>query len=143
MMIRNFVSLLKRRGRMPLHPTSHSRILSRSLHTDWNTTKDFFHYTRGRFVSNEAHELAIRRVEFNMNELAKTAAGSIGCTLAQCVHIEKFPDGMFNKSFLFTMQDGSQVVGKVPNPNAGRAHYTTASEVATMDFVSKISYPCF
>ncbi|GIK01425.1 hypothetical protein Aspvir_005461 [Aspergillus viridinutans] len=32
------------------------------------------------------------------------------------------------------MQDGAQVVGKVPNPNAGRAHYTTASEVATMDF---------
>ena len=90
-------------------------------------------------MSNEAHELAIRRVEFNMNELAKTAAGSIGCTLAQCVHIEKFPDGMFNKSFLFTMQDGSQVVGKVPNPNAGRAHYTTASEVATMDFVSRVS----
>jgi hypothetical protein len=36
------------------------------------------------------------------------------------------------------MQDGAQVVGKVPNPNAGRAHYTTASEVATMDFVSRI-----
>ncbi|KAJ5964487.1 Aminoglycoside phosphotransferase [Penicillium vulpinum] len=34
------------------------------------------------------------------------------------------------------MADGSQVVGKVPNPNAGRAHFTTASEVATMDFVS-------
>ncbi|KAH8431719.1 uncharacterized protein LDX57_009374 [Aspergillus melleus] len=32
------------------------------------------------------------------------------------------------------MQDGTQVVGKVPNPNAGRAHNTTASEVATMDF---------
>lgn len=36
------------------------------------------------------------------------------------------------------MQDGTQVVGKVPNPNAGRPHYTTASEVATMDFVSDI-----
>ena len=118
-MIRNFVSLLKRRGTMPLHPTGHSRILSRSLHTDWNTNKDFFHYTRGRFVSNESHELAIRRVEFNMNELAKTAAESIGCTLAQCVHIEKFPDGMFNKSFLFTMKDGTQVVGKVPNQMLG------------------------
>lgn len=54
-----------------------------------------------------------------MNELAKTAAESIGCTLAQCVHIEKFPDGMFNKSFLFTMKDGTQVVGKVPNQMLG------------------------
>lgn len=45
---------------------------------------------------------------------------------------------MFNKIFLFTMQDGTQVVGKVPNPKTGRPHYTTASEVATMDFISRI-----
>ena len=140
MMVRNSISRLKRRGRMP--PSHLSKILSRSLHTDWNTTKELFHYTRARFVSNEAQELAIRCVEFDMNELAKSAAESIGLTLAQCTHIEKFPDWMFNKSFLFTMQDGTQVVGKVPNPNAGRAHYTTASEVATMDFV-RIVCLCF
>ncbi|PYH83584.1 hypothetical protein BO82DRAFT_373054 [Aspergillus uvarum CBS 121591] len=79
--------------------------------------------------------MAIRNVNFNMNELAKRAAESVGSTLTQCARVEKFPDGMFNKAFLFTMQDGTQVVGKVPNPNAGRAHYTTAREVATMDFV--------
>lgn len=79
--------------------------------------------------------MAIRHVNFNMNELAKRAAESVGSTLTQCAGVEKFPDGMFNKTFLFTMQDGTQVVGKVPNPNAGLAHYTTASEVATMDFV--------
>lgn len=33
------------------------------------------------------------------------------------------------------MDDGKQVIAKVPNPNAGRAQITTASEVATMDFV--------
>lgn len=84
--------------------------------------------------------MAIRHIEFDMNELAKHAAESIGFTYAQCARIEKFPDGMFNKAFLFTMQDGTQVVGKVPNPNAGRAHYTTASEVASMDFVSRTRY---
>ena len=26
-------------------------------------------------------------------------------------------------------------MAKVPNPNAGRPHFTTASEVATMEFV--------
>ncbi|RAQ44152.1 hypothetical protein AFGD_012537 [Aspergillus flavus] len=109
--------------------------MSRSLHTNWNTCQDFFRYTRGRFVWNETHELAIRHAKFDMNQLAKCAAESVGLTLTQCVRIEKFPDGMFNKTFLFTMEDGTQVVGKVPNPNAGRAHYTTASEVATMDFV--------
>lgn len=53
-----------------------------------------------------------------------------------CVGIEKFPDGMYNKAMLLTMDNGTQVVAKVPNPNAGKPHFTTASEVATMDFVS-------
>ncbi|KAJ5474000.1 hypothetical protein N7475_003566 [Penicillium sp. IBT 31633x] len=71
-----------------------------------------------------------------MNELARLAADSVGAR--ECVHIEKFPDGMFNKTFLFTMANGTEVVGKVPNPNAGQPHYTTASEVATMDFVRNV-----
>ncbi|KAL3455672.1 hypothetical protein BJX64DRAFT_297366 [Aspergillus heterothallicus] len=108
--------------------------LSRSVHTSCNANPDWFHYTRGRFVTNEAHEMLIRHVEFDMSELAKCAAESVGFPHTECTQIEKFPDGMYNKAFLFTMQDGIQVVGKVPNPNAGRAHYTTASEVATMDF---------
>lgn len=74
-----------------------------------------------------------RQVRFNVNELARRAAEAIGARM--CVRIEKYPDGMFNKSMLLTMDDGSQVVAKVPNPNAGMSHFTTASEVATMDFV--------
>lgn len=74
-----------------------------------------------------------RQVRFNVNELARCAAEAIGAKL--CVSIEKYPDGMYNKSMLLTMDNGSQVVAKVPNPNAGLPHFTTASEVATMDFV--------
>lgn len=33
------------------------------------------------------------------------------------------------------MDDGREVIAKLPNPNAGRPYFTTASEVATMDFV--------
>jgi hypothetical protein len=68
-----------------------------------------------------------------MNELARIAAEAMSSTY--CVDIQKFPDGQYNKAFLMTMDDDVQVVAKVPNPNAGRAHFTTASEVATMDFV--------
>src|SRR5690348_16121489 len=32
------------------------------------------------------------------------------------------------------MNDGRELIAKLPNPNAGRQHFTTASEVATMDF---------
>ena len=69
-----------------------------------------------------------------MNELAREAAESIGAS--HCISIEKYPDGMFNKAYFLSMEDGRQVVAKVGIPNAGIPHYTTASEVATMDFVS-------
>src|SRR5436305_8863614 len=36
---------------------------------DWNTKDDFFRFTRGRFVRNEAQEMSQRCVRFNMNEL--------------------------------------------------------------------------
>lgn len=78
--------------------------------------------------------MAQRYVRFNMNELARVAAETVGA--AECINIEKCPDGMYNKAFLLTMDNGRQVIGKVPNPNAGLPHFTTASEVATMDFVS-------
>lgn len=69
-----------------------------------------------------------------MNRLARTSAESVGAS--QCISIKKYPDGMFNKAYLMTMEDGQEVVAKVPNPNAGIPHFTTAGEVATMDFVS-------
>jgi hypothetical protein len=51
------------------------------------------------------------------------------------VHAMKFQEGQYNKAFLLKMDNGSEVVAKIPNPNAGPAHYATASEVATVDFV--------
>ena len=96
--------------------------------------EDYFNYTRGRFVSNEQHEMSQRYVRFHVPELARLAAEAVGSK--SCVGIEKYPDGMYNKALLLTMDDGTQAVAKVPNPNAGRPHFTTASEVATMEFVS-------
>lgn len=93
----------------------------------------YFEYTRGRFVSNEQYETSQRHVQFGVQELARIAANAVGS--AFCVSIEKYPDGMYNKTLLLTMDDGKQAVAKVPNPNAGRPHYTTASEVATMDYM--------
>ncbi|KAH6678552.1 hypothetical protein B0J14DRAFT_625117 [Halenospora varia] len=77
-----------------------------------------------------------RHVSFNVNELARIAAEAIGSSI--CVSVEKYPDGMYNKAMLLTMEDGTQVVAKVPNPNAGKPHFTTASEVATMDFARNV-----
>jgi len=76
--------------------------------------------------------MAQRHVKFDMVELCKIAGDVVG---KQCINVEKFADGMYNKAFLLTMDDNEQVVAKIPNPNAGLPHLTTASEVATMDLV--------
>ena len=83
---------------------------------------------------DEAENLRKREFRFDLNRLTRVAADSVGA--ARCVAVKKYPDGMFNKAFLMSMDDGREVIAKVPNPNAGVPHYTTASEVATMDFVS-------
>jgi hypothetical protein len=47
----------------------------------------------------------------------------------------KYREGQHNKVFQLTMDNRAEVAVKIPNPNAGPACYTTASEVATMDYV--------
>lgn len=116
--------------------TQASRLISQVLLPDLRYRDDIFNYTRGRFVCDEAYEMSQRHVRFNVNELARIAAEAVGGKL--CVSIEKSPDGMYNKAMLLTMDNGTQVVAKVPNPNAGRPHFTTASEVATMDFARDV-----
>lgn len=101
--------------------------------SDWNSNDEFFKFTRGRFIVDEAENLRNREIKFDMNSLARVAANAIGAD--RCISISKYPDGMFNKAFLMSMDNGQEVIAKVPNPNAGVPHLTTASEVATMDFV--------
>ncbi|EAW07044.1 uncharacterized protein ACLA_087500 [Aspergillus clavatus NRRL 1] len=53
-------------------------------------------------------------------------------------HVMKYREGQYNKTFLLTLDNGSEVVAKLPNPNAGPNVLTTASEVATMDYVRNV-----
>ncbi|KAH9864621.1 hypothetical protein J1614_010556 [Plenodomus biglobosus] len=102
----------------------------------WNSDGGFFRFTRGRFIVDETENVRQREVRFDLNRLARAAAESVGA--AQCISVKKYPDGMFNKAYLMTMEDGQEVVAKVPNPNAGIPHFTTASEVATMNFAREV-----
>ncbi|KAL9028948.1 MAG: hypothetical protein Q9196_002754 [Gyalolechia fulgens] len=82
---------------------------------------------------NEKARMAERYVRFNVPELMRTAAMAVGRD--RCVDIVKVTEGGFNKIFLLTMSDGYEVIARIPTPIAGSAHHTTASEVATMDFL--------
>jgi hypothetical protein len=57
--------------------------------------------------------MALRTVRFDMNELARIAASAIGAD--RCVHVEKCPEDDFNKTYILRMDDGREVIGKVPN----------------------------
>ena len=82
---------------------------------------------------NENERMAERYVRFNVPALMSIAATAVGRD--RCVEINKIAEGGFNKVFLLTMNDGYEVIARLPTPIAGPAHYTTASEVATMDFL--------
>jgi hypothetical protein len=102
--------------------------------TDLPLDAEIFNFTRGRFVGNERHELSQRHRTFNITELARQAAYVTQAD--RCVSIRKYSDGMYNRVLLLSMDNGKEVVAKIPNPNSGQPHFTTASEVATMKFVS-------
>jgi hypothetical protein len=96
--------------------------------------EDFFRYTSGRWLWDEEKELRERYRKFNVDELKRIAAESIGAK--SCVSMIKLNEGGYNKVFRLVMDNGSAVIARIPCPNAGPAFNTTASEVATMEFVS-------
>jgi hypothetical protein len=96
----------------------------------------FFRYTSGRWLWDESSRLRERMRIFNVQELQRIAAESVGAHT--CVSITKLTEGGYNKVFRLVMDNGSVAIARIPNPNAGPAHRTTASEVATMDFVRYI-----
>ena len=93
----------------------------------------FFRYTSGRWLWDEESQLRERFRVFNVQELQRVAAESVGAQ--SCVSMTKLAEGGYNKVFRLVMDNDSIAIARIPNPNAGPAYMTTASEVATMDFV--------
>jgi hypothetical protein len=95
--------------------------------------EQLIHYTSGRWLWNEEQELRARYMKFNVEELKRITAESIGAK--SCVSMIKLAEGGYNKVFKLVMDNGAVAIARVPCPNAGPAFKTTASEVAIMDFV--------
>lgn len=98
--------------------------------------EQFFRYTSGRWLWNEEKELRERYMKFNVEELKRIAAESIGAK--SCVSMIKLGEGGYNKVFKLVMDNGSVAIARIPCHNAGPAFKTTASEVATMEFARTI-----
>ncbi|KAI2708403.1 hypothetical protein CBS147332_6464 [Penicillium roqueforti] len=93
-------------------------------------------FTSGRWLWNERQQLACRYVKFDHSTLLKVAASAVGSKA--CTYVLKISEGQYNKLFQLTIDDRCDIIAKLPNPNAGRPHFTTASEVATMDFLRNV-----
>ncbi|KAM5457487.1 hypothetical protein MaudCBS49596_000682 [Microsporum audouinii] len=94
---------------------------------------NLFRYTSGRWLIDEKRQLEQRFVKFSIDELCSRAAAVFG-PKTKCVRVVKV-EGNSNKAFLLTMDDGNEVIAKIPCPNAGAPLLTTASEVATLKFL--------
>lgn len=89
-------------------------------------------YTSGRWLRDDNHERHIRRIDFNFDELCRKIL-DLSHEARSIKNCEK-KEGGFNRVFIFTMDDGSRVVARLPFTFAGPAKLATASEVATIQY---------
>ncbi|KAF4221630.1 hypothetical protein CNMCM6457_001781 [Aspergillus fumigatiaffinis] len=97
--------------------------------------RDFFRYTSGRWLYNEQPQLEKRYVQFDVPALQQTAGHIVG---SRCLKMTKLPEGLYNKVFSLEMENGREILARIPNPNAGHPAYVVASEVATLDFLRNV-----
>ncbi|KAK3710721.1 Phosphotransferase enzyme [Vermiconidia calcicola] len=98
--------------------------------------EDYYRFTGGRWLWAEEARLLERYKKFSVPGLKHLAAEAVGAR--SCVSIFKLAEGGFNKIFRLSMDNGSVVIARIPNPNVGPAFKVMASEVATMDFARNV-----
>ncbi|KAL6308608.1 protein kinase subdomain-containing protein PKL CAK Fmp29 [Sparassis latifolia] len=96
---------------------------------------DLFNYSSGRWLVNNDLRLAERRREFDVDELCRLAAQSVGRSSQDIDTFVKLAEGGFNRTFLITMHGGFEMVARIPYPVTVPKFYAIASEVATMRFL--------
>ncbi|KAH7381591.1 kinase-like domain-containing protein [Pyrenochaeta sp. MPI-SDFR-AT-0127] len=95
--------------------------------------EELFKYTNGRFLANEKKAVDRRYVNFDIDRLCAIAA-STGSQHSPVRTIEKM-EGGFSRALLLSKDDGSEIVAKIPFSIAGPPKYTTASEVAVLQYL--------
>ncbi|OCB84911.1 hypothetical protein A7U60_g8133 [Sanghuangporus baumii] len=102
---------------------------------------NLFNYSSGRWLVNNDLRLAERRREFDVDELCRLAAQSVGRSSQDIDTFVKLAEGGFNRTFLITMHGGFEMVVRIPYPITVPKFYAIASEVATMRFLRSSGLP--
>ena len=107
--------------------------------TDSKANQDFLTYTSGRYLYNEKLRLDERHAEFDVVALKNITAKCVG--RQRVAHMKKLAEGGFNRVFLLTMDNGLELIAKLPYSLTVPKHLTTKSEVATLDFLHSKGIP--
>ncbi|KAF9475593.1 hypothetical protein BDN70DRAFT_955270 [Pholiota conissans] len=97
----------------------------------------FFSHTAGRWLYNEKAHQRARYMRFNVEGLTNLAAKVVGSPV---IELRKLIDTN-NRAVLLTHENRTETVARIPTPISGPRTLTTASEVATMDFVRRLGLP--
>ncbi|GLA63040.1 phosphotransferase enzyme [Aspergillus tubingensis] len=114
---------------------------ARSFHSETAANHDLYSYTSGRFLFNELLRLHERYVEFDHIALLRETEKFVGRDHGRATHIAKLAEGGFNRVFLITMNDGFEVIAKIPYRFTRPKYYATASEAATLCFLHAKGIP--
>ncbi|EGD94786.1 hypothetical protein TESG_02290 [Trichophyton tonsurans CBS 112818] len=99
--------------------------------------EEVFQYNNGHFLVDEEYQFARRYIRFNIDELCNLVSSVVAkgtSTISKVAKMEKM-EGGFHKALLMTLENGTEVVAKIPCPNAGLPMFSTASEAAVLEFV--------
>ena len=90
---------------------------------------------------NEQLRRKEREKRFNIVQLKRLAAASVGRKAEDVCQFTKLAEGGFNRSFLTTFEDGFQLVARIPYPATVPKHLVVASEAATLSFLRARGIP--
>ncbi|KAF2464602.1 kinase-like protein [Lindgomyces ingoldianus] len=102
---------------------------------DTTDNASLFSYTSGRYLFNENVRLKERHVEFNVEALQRAAEASVNNKHGKVISMKKLAEGGFNRVFVLVLQNGFELIAKIPYHIARPEYFATASEAATLAFL--------
>ncbi|PBK86338.1 hypothetical protein ARMGADRAFT_534458 [Armillaria gallica] len=117
-------------ARTLFHPNRHSRRISTI------TVDPAWYDHEGRWLWNDALQRSVRRVNFKAATLQDIASSAVGAK--RCIRFERIAQGAYNKIFLLEFDNGREAIARIPCALVGNVHLSTASEVATMEYVQDV-----
>lgn len=123
----------------PLLPEGGKRLYPTRVHTSARATRPDIHgtpdprvYSSGRWLRGDSLERESRYIRFDFAALCKRATEL--CPGATFIVTCEKKEGGYNRVFIFTMNNKSRVVARLPTRIAGPPKLITNSEVATIKY---------